>query len=475
MDAASILLVLLAAGVNFGWQPADNNSNGYEYIVQVEPELLDVLRRGETVPIESNVPPEVGPIRKVSIIVGRGDVPRETISAVERTAYFADEGRWTSGQTNAAPPVGSSTYDRYALPAAGGASGVSPPPSVLERTQAAITETGTTLSDGIQAGVQAANQQLSQTGEQVIDSTRRAGQEFGQELQDFVQNPGRQLQSSANDIRATAEQSMGAIGNQLQQVTNPFVNSNSPPATGTSAQAGVAPPPWSSTSPGGGSPIYTASGGANRAPQRTATGWTSIGSDMAPPPLTVPELVSSPTASRDDNWPPRTASNGGPGFPPLDESYTSQDTQTAVTSIDALEGDTWSQPPQSLPTNTPQLTNNQGVAVQSPGAEWQVGGAAASPNANLGASQMSTAGSLVDGTQPRGINQPGVNQNQMAAAPTPEQPPWVPFLVVSLALVGSLSANLFLGWSYLEARQRYRSLVRKTADTFRRTAAPAAA
>jgi hypothetical protein len=48
--------------------------------------------------------------------------------------------------------------------------------------------------------------------------------------------------------------------------------------------------------------------------------------------------------------------------------------------------------------------------------------------------------------------------------------PWLPLLLASLALVGSLSANLFLGWSYMDARQKYRTLVRKTADKFRRAA-----
>jgi hypothetical protein len=52
-----------------------------------------------------------------------------------------------------------------------------------------------------------------------------------------------------------------------------------------------------------------------------------------------------------------------------------------------------------------------------------------------------------------------------------QQPPWLPLLIVSLSLVGSLSANLFLGWSYMDARHKYRSLVRKTADRFRRAAA----
>jgi hypothetical protein len=59
--------------------------------------------------------------------------------------------------------------------------------------------------------------------------------------------------------------------------------------------------------------------------------------------------------------------------------------------------------------------------------------------------------------------------------PTAEQPPWLPLLIVISSLVGSLSANLFLGWSYMDARQKYRALVRKTADTFRRVAGAAAA
>lgn len=59
------------------------------------------------------------------------------------------------------------------------------------------------------------------------------------------------------------------------------------------------------------------------------------------------------------------------------------------------------------------------------------------------------------------------------ASSTADQPPWLPLLIVSLSLAGSLGANVFLGWSYLDARQKYRSLVRKTADKFRRVASAA--
>ena len=52
--------------------------------------------------------------------------------------------------------------------------------------------------------------------------------------------------------------------------------------------------------------------------------------------------------------------------------------------------------------------------------------------------------------------------------------PWMPLILAVLTLSGSLAANLFLGMSYLDARQKYQSLVRKTADTFRRVKAAAA-
>jgi hypothetical protein len=58
-----------------------------------------------------------------------------------------------------------------------------------------------------------------------------------------------------------------------------------------------------------------------------------------------------------------------------------------------------------------------------------------------------------------------------AAAGT--EPPWMPLLVVSLSLAGSIGANLFLGWSYMDARQKYRHLVQKTANKFRRAVSAA--
>ena len=48
-------------------------------------------------------------------------------------------------------------------------------------------------------------------------------------------------------------------------------------------------------------------------------------------------------------------------------------------------------------------------------------------------------------------------------------------VVAQRVLLAWLAGNLFLGWSYMDARQKYQSLIRRTADTFRRTKTAAAA
>lgn len=67
------LLVVLALGVDVGWRPLPEG--GLEYIIQIEPELLDSLQRGQ--PIASDVPLVLRDIRRYRIQVGNGPLPQE--------------------------------------------------------------------------------------------------------------------------------------------------------------------------------------------------------------------------------------------------------------------------------------------------------------------------------------------------------------------------------------------------------------
>lgn len=69
---AAILLAAATVGIDYGWQPL--NSGGFEYIIQIEPELLDSLRAGEV--LRSDLPTNLRDVRSYRIQVGHAAVPR---------------------------------------------------------------------------------------------------------------------------------------------------------------------------------------------------------------------------------------------------------------------------------------------------------------------------------------------------------------------------------------------------------------
>jgi hypothetical protein len=267
-------------------------------------------------------------------------------------------------------------------------------------------------------------------------------------------------------------------------------------------------------------------------PTKTASGWTSIGPNVAAPPLLIPQLGSPPNNIA--SAPSQTAAaSTGPRIPeqrppaaapvnPADDWASGWGTETAPSqatigrslNVPAIESqgrdldlvpvqpvspgsrpaqrpagqaadiwaetELWTQPPSPAvpvgqgPSNV--ATNPRDID------DWQRGGSrppAISINNQANqhppgeaVNNPAAPGSPNNAQQPAGSSTTDANQVPQFAAG--EQPPWLPLLAVSLSLVGSLSANLFLGWSYMDARQKYSSLVRKTADTFRRAKTAAA-
>lgn len=490
MDSALACLVLLTSGVNFGWQPATSDPTGYEYTVQVEPELLEKLQRGEAVPIESNVPPEVTPIRKVQIVAGNAELPRLPLAADTKKLkkYIAKDAGATApaavvrgqspddGNSGKAKPrtanfagdnvwgTSTSTPDRYNQPAGN----VAPPPSFIERSQNAVTETGNSLQQGINSGFQSANQQF---------------------------------QSMSN-----------SASQQLQQAGN---------SVGISSSGISAPPAWptSATAPAG-----TAKNGAI---VQTASGWTSIGGNLAAPPLMTPSHSASSSATS------RTAAlnppiSTGPSFPPPPVT-TAATSEPQIRSVlvdpngsTAANNGTWPTssgtsvssgqpsisrsggsltgsndnglvPVQPIPgmQSTPQRYTDPwerpGVPSQTPstvhtvGTGMQPAPAPANTNSNNWLTQPNPQAPMNPATLPHGasplpadLNNTLTQRQPTNFTPQGEERPWLPLLLVSLTLIGSLSANFFLGWSYMDARQRYSSLVYRTASAFRRTTSDAA-
>jgi hypothetical protein len=72
LSSAMILLILAAAGIQWGWEP--NAGGGNTYIVQVEPELIDTFREHG---FSSDVPPDLRDIRRIEIRVGADALPHQ--------------------------------------------------------------------------------------------------------------------------------------------------------------------------------------------------------------------------------------------------------------------------------------------------------------------------------------------------------------------------------------------------------------
>jgi hypothetical protein len=72
MHSLLLLITTAALGIEVGWEPLAEG--GHEYTIQIEPQLLDVLARGED-EIFSDVPPELD-VRRYRLMVGTGKLAR---------------------------------------------------------------------------------------------------------------------------------------------------------------------------------------------------------------------------------------------------------------------------------------------------------------------------------------------------------------------------------------------------------------
>ena len=74
MNALLVSIAVVALGIDVGWKRLPDG--GSEYIIQLNRQTLDALGDGQ--PIASDIMPDAGEVRSFRIIVGDGEVARES-------------------------------------------------------------------------------------------------------------------------------------------------------------------------------------------------------------------------------------------------------------------------------------------------------------------------------------------------------------------------------------------------------------
>ncbi|PHS12525.1 MAG: hypothetical protein COA78_08170 [Blastopirellula sp.] len=136
MYAVALLLTSATLGVDFGWEP--DNKGGIEYIIQIEPESLELLKQGQ--PIRMQLPPNLERVQCFRVQFGTGDIPRGVIPA-----SFEQE---VNPTRTANLPAGDNTPTGVPILLRSGTennaiSGTNPNPSTPDMTQALAQLPGT--------------------------------------------------------------------------------------------------------------------------------------------------------------------------------------------------------------------------------------------------------------------------------------------------------------------------------------------
>lgn len=201
MTSPALLMLVPLLGVSFGYEPSTDAEEGYDYTVQVEPELLEQLRKGHADTIEANIPPEVTPIRRIRIVVGAGELPKKlrpgtsaratyrqdldpasqpSVDLLAQTGPAGGFGRSATGFNGTATrgTTPQSTNTPATVPAIGTQYNTQPPATTnnaydmrgqLDAGFQAAENTLTNTRDAMRSGVN----NIGSTGQQFIDNTRQ--------------------------------------------------------------------------------------------------------------------------------------------------------------------------------------------------------------------------------------------------------------------------------------------------------------
>lgn len=410
MSLATIFAAMAVMAVNFGWQKADD---GYEYLVQLEPETLELMQDGIGGPIDSHVPDGVHPIRRIRIVVGKAELPREELSAsddpksetaIERSA------NWRPGDAAPAPD------SRYAT---------QPPAAAAPLSADALAEPLRTADDMVEKGFEKAVDGLDNTGQAI----RGAMNNFGAGVQD--------------QFNKSKEFLVGSSPNAASTAVSP--NAGSPGTTGGTAPSWPAP---TAASTNGGNPLL----------------------NLPPPPLmNSGEVAGTPPATSTPTGSNPAATGGFPAYVPQSSPFESAGQGPAAqpdnsSRLVPVTSESTSAEPAKVPAWAPwpePVNDPKKPFVEFPPANPP----ASSPKA---LSPQPTELANGNGMQPTSVNKPELSSSNPANGQSLGG--WA---LAIIGLAGSVGCNFFLGFSYLDIRNKYRAALRRTSRSFGRPAASA--
>ncbi|MGM0488622.1 MAG: hypothetical protein ACQESR_17935 [Planctomycetota bacterium] len=460
MNGIVVLVSLAAIGIDYGWQPLPDGQ--LEYIVQIEPGLLEELKSGEE--IVSEILPEARNVRRFRIRVGTGEVPRVGHGGGDTAPRnpAPENSRGTSGNTSAAgefsvlpsqphsdsspPPSGEESRGNFGPE---GFLNLPPPPPLLGpdgKNSVLVPRGGGSKEPKPRAG-----------GSEDILPPDVSGGGAGGSASDRSDPAEPEETSDSSSSDSAAGQSEQPSGGGSEDILPPDVSGG---GTGGSASGRSDP-----AEPEGTSDSSSSDSTAGQSEERSG----STGS------LNPPQFGGSvypPATGRDS---PPSEGSGGMVLPPNSESASDRPGEGTSRSSDQNPVRPVREPNPDSEFPNPIRFGESGV--KAPGANSK---ATHGPDPAPSASRQKPSSGEKERRNGReelvaNANETEPKDDSEAAAFKPsmdketaeklESKPWTPLVLTSLALFASLAANAYLGWVALGIYRRYRDIVSQLHQT----------
>ncbi|TWT76923.1 hypothetical protein Pla123a_23480 [Posidoniimonas polymericola] len=502
MSSVILFAALAATGITYEWRPQGDPHGGHEYVVTVEPELMQSALDGDTRTFRSDVPDNVKHVSSVVVKLGEGAAQPQR-HGVLKPPVLDDSSNDPALDDEEFAPI-RHTVRQQTYPPQNYSAQQYPAPNSLE---AGFNDWSTTVDQQRKS----IGSELTKVGEKLVDETGRAFRNGGQMVEGTIANANDGLKSLINPgVNQTA-----AVGAAPQPGSGYTPYSYNQPTNSQNGQPTYPPAAAQSNTPSN-QPYGSVSGisptqGQSVNPNQQATGQQNWNSGAAPPPLGA-------NPPQNSNWQNQAPTNQSP-YPPSNQQQPnrggtqdlSQYASTqgggngqAYTDFSSQRDDSYDerfapigspQNPSSQNANSQNASSgqptNQGQAGDSPWPSWPT-----TPAANTTPPQTAQYGGAGNYQQQNASYPPaapGDNPadwgtgnmgagNMGAPYPTPQQQPtttvatdvtdqksrsepwW--YGTVALAAIGSIAWNFYLGMNYIDARNKYRAALRRSGRAY---------